>query len=101
MSPAARIGASRPAPGIAGDGAMDASSDVPTDRDLKLPPPSVSQDPHRPLPEDLLRDASRRLGIMALIAAVLWVLGTIFGRIAYGALRSEERRVGKDCVTLG
>src|SRR5687768_1297861 len=104
MSPHARIGASRPAPGMAGDGAMDASSDVPTDRDLKLPPPSVSQDPHRPLPEDLLRDASRRLGIMALIAAVLWVLGTIFGRIAYGALHPDAQvwtqLTGNDVIAL-
>src|SRR5687767_3129244 len=104
MSPAARVGASRPAPGIAGDGAMDASSDVPADRDLKLPPPSVSQDPHRPLPEDLLRDASRRLGIMALIAAVLWVLGTIFGRIAYGALHPDAQvwtqLTGNDVIAL-
>src|SRR5688572_9318246 len=91
MSPAARIGASRPDPGMAGDGAMDASSDVPADRDLKLPPPPVSQDPHRPLPEDLLRDASRRLGIMALIAAVLWITGTVLGRLAYGALHPQAR----------
>ncbi len=102
MSPRARIGASRPAPGMAGDGPADASSGVPPDRDLKLPPPSVSQDPHRPLPEDLLRDASRRLGIMALIAAVLWVTGTVFGRLAYGALHPEApvwtRLTGNDVI---
>ncbi len=60
-------------------------------RDLKLPPPSVSQDSQRRLPEDLLRDASRRLGIMALIAAVLWVTGTVFGRLAWGALHPEAK----------
>ncbi|HJU69036.1 MAG TPA: serine/threonine-protein kinase [Gemmatimonadaceae bacterium] len=59
--------------------------------DLKLPPPPVSQDPHRPLPEDLLRDASRRLGIMALIAAVLWVIGTLFGRLAWTALHPSSQ----------
>jgi eukaryotic-like serine/threonine-protein kinase len=76
---------------MAVDRSIDASSGVSPSRDLKLPPPPVSQDPHRPLPEDLLRDASRRLGIMALIAAVLWVLGTIFGRIAWGALHPEAQ----------
>ncbi len=50
--------------------------------ELKLPPPSVSRDPRRPIPEDLLRDASRRLGIMALVGAALWVLGVTFGHIS-------------------
>jgi serine/threonine-protein kinase len=31
----------------------------------------------RPLPPDLVRDASRRLGIVGLLAATLWVVGTI------------------------
>ena len=54
----------------------------PSALDLKVAPPSVSLDPRRPLPEDLLRDASRRLGIMALVGAVLWVLGVTFGHLA-------------------
>src|SRR5436190_22280390 len=31
----------------------------------------------RSLPADLLRDASRRLGIMSLVGAGLWTLGTL------------------------
>src|SRR5688500_19661618 len=91
MSPRASVEASRPVPGMAVWPPTGASSAVSPDRDLKLPPPPVSQDPHRPLPEDLLRDASRRLGIMALIAAVLWITGTVLGRLAYGALHPQAR----------
>ncbi len=36
----------------------------------------------RALPDDLLRDASRRLGIVSLVAAGLWVLGTVLGHLA-------------------
>ena len=36
----------------------------------------------RALPDDLLRDASRRLGIVALVAGGLWVLGTVLGHLA-------------------
>jgi len=36
----------------------------------------------RPLPEDILRDASRRLGIISLIGAALWVVAPLLGRIA-------------------
>ena len=36
----------------------------------------------RALPDDLLRDASRRLGILSLVAAGLWVLGTVLGHLA-------------------
>ena len=36
----------------------------------------------RALPEDLLRAASVRLGVMSLLFAVLWLLGTVTGRIA-------------------
>ena len=41
----------------------------------------VSQTP-RALPSDILRQASRRLGVFSLIVAVLWVLGTTLGHIA-------------------
>ena len=40
----------------------------------------------RPLPPDLLRDASRRLGIMALIGAGLWVIGSLLGHVAFRAV---------------
>jgi len=36
----------------------------------------------RPIPEDLLRDASRRLGIMSLLAAGLWIVGSVLGHFA-------------------
>ncbi|HEX3234369.1 MAG TPA: serine/threonine-protein kinase [Gemmatimonadales bacterium] len=39
----------------------------------------------RQLPDDLLRQASRRLGIMALIAAALWILAPTFGHLAFRA----------------
>jgi serine/threonine protein kinase len=40
----------------------------------------------RELPDDVLRDASRRLGIMSLIVGVLWLLGTVFGHLAARAM---------------
>ncbi|HEX2778370.1 MAG TPA: serine/threonine-protein kinase [Gemmatimonadaceae bacterium] len=36
----------------------------------------------RKLPPDLLRDASRRLAIMALLAAVLWIVATTLGHLS-------------------
>ena len=50
-------------------------------------PPSLkdSQGRHRSLPPDLLREASQRLGILALLGAVLWFLGDFFGHIALRA----------------
>jgi hypothetical protein len=36
----------------------------------------------RELPDDLLRDASRRVGIMSLVAASLWAFGTVLYHIA-------------------
>src|SRR5215208_269085 len=41
----------------------------------------------RALPEDFLREASARLGIMSLVAAGLWVVGTILGRLAMGSMQ--------------
>ena len=41
---------------------------------------------HRALPPDLLRQASQRLGIMALLAATLWVVGTVLGHLAERAM---------------
>jgi eukaryotic-like serine/threonine-protein kinase len=37
---------------------------------------------HRALPGDLLRDASRRLGVLCLVAAGLWALGSGLGHLA-------------------
>ena len=41
----------------------------------------------RALPDDLLREASTRLGIMSLVAACLWVAGTILGRLAVRSMQ--------------
>jgi eukaryotic-like serine/threonine-protein kinase len=44
----------------------------------------------RALPDDLLRDASARLGVMSLVAAVLWVAGTILGRLAIRSVQGDQ-----------
>jgi len=41
---------------------------------------------HRQLPPDLLRDASRRVGIIALLGGILWLLGTALGHLAFRAI---------------
>jgi serine/threonine-protein kinase len=43
-----------------------------------------TQGRQRSLPPDLLREASQRLGILALLGAVLWVAGTLLGHITLG-----------------
>jgi hypothetical protein len=43
----------------------------------------------RALPDDLLREASTRLGIMSLVAAGLWVLGTILGHVAFRSMQAD------------
>ena len=47
---------------------------------------SSSRGRARDLPPDLLREASRRLGIVSLLAAVLWLVATVFGHLAYRAM---------------
>jgi serine/threonine-protein kinase len=46
----------------------------------------------RALPEDLLREASRRLGIMAMLAAVLWVVGTLLDHLVLALTSPEHGR---------
>ena len=48
--------------------------------------PGISRDRGRALPYDLLKEASKRLEIMSLVAAALWVLGTVGDRIALLAM---------------
>jgi serine/threonine-protein kinase len=50
-------------------------------------PPAISdsQDRPRSLPPDLLREASQRLGILSLLGAILWFLGTLLGHISLRA----------------
>ena len=45
----------------------------------------------REIPEDLLREASVRLGIMALLGAVLWTVGTLAGHLAARSLAVDRR----------
>ena len=48
-----------------------------------MPPRTTGWRSHRRVvPDDLLRDASRRLGIMSLLAGVLWFVGTALGHYA-------------------
>ena len=47
----------------------------------------------RALPDDFLREASARLGIMSLVAAGLWVAGTILGRLAMRSMQVSESSV--------
>ncbi len=49
------------------------------------PPALDSQGRPRTLPPDLLREASQRLGILALLGAVLWFLGTVLGHVSLRA----------------
>ena len=53
----------------------------------------------RALPDDFLREASARLGIMSLVAAGLWVVGTILGRLAMQSMQGGNSE-GLD-LTLG
>jgi serine/threonine-protein kinase len=46
----------------------------------------------RAIPEDLLREASLRLGILSLLGAVLWVVGTVLGHVAAGVMNSADPR---------
>ena len=66
---------------------------------LIAPPPSStpadltrSLGRSRGLPDDLLRAASLRLGIMSLLFAVLWVVGLTAGHLAAHALYPDSRR---------
>ncbi len=46
----------------------------------------------RNLPDDLLREASLRLGVMSLLFAVLWVVGVVAGHLAEHAIHPESQR---------
>jgi len=57
-------------------------------------PPDLrtSQGYRRQFPADLLRQASRRLQILALVGASLWVLGPAFGHLALALTQPTNRR---------
>ena len=46
----------------------------------------------RPLPPDLLREASRRLAIISLVGAVLWVIGPLMARVALWSMAPDDPR---------
>src|SRR5690348_6472874 len=49
----------------------------------------------RALPEDLLRDASRRLAVIALLGATLWIVATALGHVAaYTSAGAAALRLG-------
>jgi eukaryotic-like serine/threonine-protein kinase len=69
------------------------------DRHLIGPPPvstpatsKQSRGRGRDLPDDLLRAASLRLGIMSLLFAALWVVGVALGHLAAHALYPDSSR---------
>jgi serine/threonine-protein kinase len=79
---------------------------VNTPRLIAPPPGGSSADAdiaparRRALPPDLLREAARRLGITALVGAVLWTVGTVLAHIALHALGIDTRRLtrGVDAI---
>jgi eukaryotic-like serine/threonine-protein kinase len=58
-----------------------------TPAELKTAPGRV-----RALPDDLLRQATRRVEIISLIGSVLWVLGPAFGHLAFRATNPGDPR---------
>jgi eukaryotic-like serine/threonine-protein kinase len=80
-------------------------------RPTRQSPADLGTTPGAPLslPNDLLQQASRRLEIMALIAAALWILGPVFGHLALFVTHPEDPRwaqfrtidiVAASCVVL-
>ena len=61
-----------------------------------IPPTGSAKTPssrgRRVLPADLLRDASRRLGIMSLVGAGLWTLGSLLGHLAVRSMSHGDRQ---------
>jgi len=59
---------------------------------VRTPPElAVTRSHFRPLPYDLLKEASNRLGILCLLAAVLWVVATGLDHIAMKAMGMTEK----------
>ncbi|HKG94071.1 MAG TPA: serine/threonine-protein kinase [Gemmatimonadaceae bacterium] len=44
----------------------------------------------RAIPDDLLREASRRVGVMGLLGAVLWVVASVLGHVVYHLLHPAD-----------
>lgn len=60
---------------------------------------AAAQGGPRALPNDVLQEASVRLGIMSLVAAGLWLVGSILGRLAVQSMQARDSN-GLE-VTLG
>ena len=71
---------------------------MPNRHSVRPLPPATPAEPtitgaarRRAIPPDLLREASRRLGIMSLLAAALWTVGTLLGHLAQQAVSADGR----------
>jgi serine/threonine-protein kinase len=53
-------------------------------------PSGVPRSQRREIPDDLLREASTRLGILSLLGAVLWILATAAGHLAASAQATSK-----------
>jgi len=42
------------------------------------------------IPYDLLQEGSRRVGVISMLGAILWVVGTVLSRFALAAMRPED-----------
>jgi eukaryotic-like serine/threonine-protein kinase len=60
---------------------------------------SAGWDARHALPDDLLREASRRLGIMALVGAALWALGTGLDHLAVRTMSHGDPSIHDSWVT--
>ena len=52
----------------------------------------VGRGPRRALPADLLRDASRRLGVVSLVAGGLWAVATVLWHFAFRAMSHGDAK---------
>ena len=65
--------------------------------------PGTARERSRAIPYDLLKDASRRLGIISLLSAALWVLGTLGFHLASRAMGDPRwaQPQMSDAIALG
>ncbi|MEK6372461.1 MAG: serine/threonine-protein kinase [Acidobacteriota bacterium] len=69
------------------------------DRAATTPTTLDSAGKPRPLPDDLLREASQRLGIMGLLGATLWITGTVLGHFAAVAMGASPELDGSHAIS--
>jgi eukaryotic-like serine/threonine-protein kinase len=66
----------------------------PVARTTPVKTPTAKRGHRREIPNDLLRDASRRLGIMALVAGGLWIVASVLGHLAAQSMVHGDARLG-------